>query len=42
MLGFDSQGSVNFFPNLHLIHVKALEVEDWGPGLLPPRKAETY
>ena len=31
--GFDSQGSVNFFnkycfPNLHWIHVKALEVED--------------
>ena len=37
--GFDSQGSENFFtkycfPNLRWIHVKALEVEIWGPGLL--------
>ena len=43
--GFDSQGSVNFFtkycfPNLHWIHDKALEVQDWGPGLLTIQKSK--
>ena len=44
--GFDSQGSVNFFtkycfPNLHWIHVKALEVEVRGPGLLTTQKSKS-
>ena len=42
--GFDSQGSINFFtkycfPNLHWIHDKALEVQDWSPGLLTIQKS---
>ena len=43
--GFDSQDSVNFFtkycfPNLHWIHDKALEVQDWSPGLLTIQKSK--
>ena len=45
--GFDSQGSVNFFtkycfPNLHCIHVKALEVQGQSPGLLTIQKSVNF
>ena len=48
--GFDSQGSVTFFhkycfPNLHWIHVKAVEVEIWGSDSRPahhPQELEDF